>query len=118
MKLVIQGRPVAAVRMTQRSKFKSKSAQKYLAYKAQIGWEAKARGAKASHAPYRVKATAYISHKKRDMDVDNLAKSFLDGLNGIAWHDDRQVIGLTVEKVYVNHEYQERAEIEIEEVGA
>lgn len=33
-------------------------------------------------------------------DVDNLAKSVLDALNGIAWMDDGQVCILTVRKSY------------------
>ena len=33
-------------------------------------------------------------------DVDNLAKSVLDGLNGIAYDDDRQVYSLHVLKLY------------------
>lgn len=33
-------------------------------------------------------------------DVDNIAKSILDALNGIAYYDDSQVYKLTVEKVY------------------
>lgn len=33
-------------------------------------------------------------------DVDNYAKSVLDGMNGIAYADDKQVCRLTVEKVY------------------
>lgn len=33
-------------------------------------------------------------------DVDNLAKSVLDALNGIAWSDDGQVCILTVRKSY------------------
>lgn len=33
-------------------------------------------------------------------DVDNIAKSILDGLNGVAWNDDRQVVSLKVKKFY------------------
>lgn len=33
-------------------------------------------------------------------DTDNIAKSILDSLNGIAYLDDKQVIRLTVEKWY------------------
>jgi crossover junction endodeoxyribonuclease RusA len=102
--------------MTQRSKYKSTQAQRYLDYKEQLGWIAKALGSKPSHAPFTVSATAYISCKKKDMDIDNLAKSFMDGLNGIAWHDDRQVMALTVRKVYVDSVHEERAEIEITEI--
>lgn len=33
-------------------------------------------------------------------DTDNIAKSILDSLNGIAYKDDKQVTRLTVEKRY------------------
>jgi Holliday junction resolvase RusA-like endonuclease len=33
-------------------------------------------------------------------DTDNIAKSILDSLNGIAYKDDKQVVKLTVEKRY------------------
>ena len=33
-------------------------------------------------------------------DTDNIAKSILDSLNGIAYLDDKQVIKLVVEKYY------------------
>lgn len=35
---------------------------------------------------------------KRDMDLDNAEKSALDGLNGIAYADDRQVVELISSK--------------------
>lgn len=33
-------------------------------------------------------------------DGDNLAKTVKDALNGLAWHDDSQVVSLLVEKKY------------------
>jgi Holliday junction resolvase RusA-like endonuclease len=33
---------------------------------------------------------------KRRRDLDNIAKSILDGCNGVLWADDAQVDGLTV----------------------
>lgn len=33
-------------------------------------------------------------------DVDNVAKAVLDALNHAAWHDDKQVVQLTVNKRY------------------
>lgn len=33
----------------------------------------------------------------KNMDIDNIAKSILDGLNGAAYKDDRQVKKLTIE---------------------
>ena len=34
-------------------------------------------------------------------DLDNLVKAVLDGLNGIAWHDDAQIVELHISKKYV-----------------
>ena len=33
-------------------------------------------------------------------DIDNLAKSILDGFNGVIWKDDSQIVSLHVTKVY------------------
>lgn len=33
-------------------------------------------------------------------DIDNLAKSVLDGINGVIWRDDSQIVSLHVTKVY------------------
>jgi hypothetical protein len=38
-------------------------------------------------------------------DVDNLAKSVLDALNGIAWDDDSQVVDLRVIKAFGPMDY-------------
>lgn len=35
-------------------------------------------------------------------DLDNLAKSVLDGLNGVVWADDSQIVSLHVTKVYAS----------------
>ena len=45
-------------------------------------------------------------------DLDNIAKSVLDSLNGLAYKDDSQVVILNIEKHYGDP----RVEIEIEEV--
>ena len=44
-------------------------------------------------------------------DIDNVAKAVLDGLNGIAFEDDKQVINLRIAKAYAN---EARLEIEVE----
>lgn len=43
--------------------------------------------------------TGYVPYDKKP-DCDNLAKSVLDGLNGVAWIDDKQVVSLKVKKYY------------------
>jgi crossover junction endodeoxyribonuclease RusA len=115
IRLVVPSRPVPAVRMTQRSKFVSRQAQRYLTYKNYIGWLAKVEKIKRAEGPVEVKAIAYL-HGLRESDADNLAKAYLDSLNGIAWIDDRQVRKLTIEKVKVDTAKEQRSEIEIYEV--
>lgn len=115
IRIVVPGRPVPAVRMTQRSKYMSKQAQRYLAFKEAVGWNAKACGVrKPIEGDVHVRAVAYIM-PNRDVDVDNLGKAYLDGLNKVAWIDDAQVMKLTVEKRWVFEDEEQRSEIEIQE---
>jgi Holliday junction resolvase RusA-like endonuclease len=53
-----------------------------------------------------------IRHTKK-CDADNLAKSILDALNGIAYYDDSQVCELLVRKYYSDNP---RVEILISEI--
>lgn len=46
-------------------------------------------------------------------DVDNLAKSILDALNGIAYKDDSQVVDLVVQKFWSE---EPRVEVVLEEI--
>ena len=46
-------------------------------------------------------------------DTDNIAKIILDSLNGIAYHDDAQIVRLTVQKSYSR---EPRVLVEISEV--
>ena len=41
-----------------------------------------------------------LIHHAVKPDLDNLAKSVLDALNGVAWHDDAQIVELHVQKHY------------------
>ena len=45
-------------------------------------------------------------------DVDNYIKSTLDGLNGLLWEDDRQIVDIIAHKYYSD---QPRIEIKVEE---
>lgn len=38
-------------------------------------------------------------------DCDNIAKNINDALNGIVYPDDKQIVSLTVNKLYSNNEY-------------
>ena len=82
-----------------------------------MGWVAKSSGCQPAEGPVSVVLDIYI---RRRMDVDNVAKSVLDGLNGVAYEDDDQVIELLVRKHKVTRKEEERVEIEIrdfKEVG-
>lgn len=48
---------------------------------------------------YNMMVEGKIRHTKK-CDADNLAKSILDALNGIAFYDDSQVCELSVSKLY------------------
>lgn len=48
-------------------------------------------------AKYEVSIAIYYKDNRR-RDIDNVAKSILDGLNGIAWIDDAQVDSLSIDR--------------------
>lgn len=54
---------------------------------------------------FHLSRPASVSVKKRPYpickpDLDNFIKAAKDGLKGIAWHDDSQVIRIAAEKIY------------------
>ena len=109
----VPGRPVPAARMTQRGTFLARS-QKYLAYKEEVGWLAKEamNGRNPTDGCILVEIWAYVSGKKPG-DIDNIAKSILDGMNKIVYLDDRQVIDLIIHR---RNALPERAEIMVRRV--
>lgn len=119
---VVEGKPVPAVRMTQRSKYADPAAKKYLTYKKLVA--ASAISAMNRKALEKIDGTvsvqidifyevpkSYTKKRKTDIyesdyqirpevrgDIDNVAKSILDGMNGICFKDDIQVVELIVNK--------------------
>jgi len=49
-------------------------------------------------------------------DIDNLAKSVIDGLNDIAFRDDGQIAMLHIQKRYCEGNSQSRTSIKIEQL--
>lgn len=110
--------PMGAVRMTQRSKWTSATAQRYLSYKKYIGTQAKTYCSEPLRRP--IQAEIHFFHpipaswsKKRQEsarvgetmpvvkpDIDNCVKGVFDALNKIAWNDDNQVVSLVTHKHY------------------
>jgi len=84
-------------------------------YEKLVGWIAKCSGCRPVDGPVAVDLDIYVRIR---MDLDNVAKSVLDGLNGIAYQDDGQVVELLVRKHKVKREEEERVEIEIREASA
>lgn len=109
---IVPGRPVPAVRMTQRSKWKNEAAQRYLEYKQTVGWAAKNKVKNPTENQVAVTVNFYFN-KGLPGDIDNLSKSILDGCNKIAWKDDRQVVEL---HAYRHKDKDERAVVEIAEL--
>lgn len=106
--------------------------KKVSAYKKQLAMMAGFEYKKAPlQGPLKVELTFYrrlqksISKKERELrltgkhrpvvkpDTDNYIKSTLDGLNGLLWHDDAQIIDLIAHKYYSD---QPRVVIEVNEI--
>ena len=68
-------------------------------------------GTTCTTEPVAVTIRLYFGNRRR-RDLDNGIKAILDGLNGIAWADDAQVVRLLAEK-HVDP-MNPRAEVEIE----
>jgi Holliday junction resolvase RusA-like endonuclease len=60
----------------------------------------------------RAMRTGVMRPAKRP-DLDNLVKAVLDGLNGVAWYDDKQIVELISAKHYSD---EPRTEVEIQEI--
>lgn len=133
MKFVIEGRPQGKARArtfwnSRTGKMQSITPQQTKSYEDLIRWSYKAAGGTylgkgqftvAIRAIYDIPAS--YSKKKREAaargeikpcvkpDVDNITKSILDALNGVAYYDDSGVIELKVSK-----EYGDSARVEVE----
>lgn len=120
MKIVIPGRAIPHKRMTQRGKFVKKDAQRYLAYKDLIGYTARPKFKNVSDKDIEIGVKVYLYGKTTPMgldgDVSNYLKTAEDGLNGIAYTDDRQIIRAYAEKIPCK-KIEERMEIFVKEVS-
>lgn len=102
------------------------------AYEEQVAWEyKKQKGKFFENKPVKIHIAIFFAPPKSmpvkefakimqgelmytgKKDIDNIAKSILDGLNGVAYIDDKQVVQLTISKKYTIGET--RAEIVLQE---
>ena len=63
-------------------------------------------GEKATKSTMKLLSEGKVFPAKKP-DIDNIAKAVLDALNKVAWEDDRQIVKLTVEKLYVDKKEDE-----------
>lgn len=80
-------------------------------YEERVAWEARAAGVTMIDGPVALRLWLYSKGRRR-ADIDNAAKSIMDGLNGVAYADDSQVVAL---HVYAMTGTPERVEVEVEE---
>jgi Holliday junction resolvase RusA-like endonuclease len=125
--------PMGAVRMTQRGKFTSLSAQRYLNYKKLIAWEAKRHVTTPIEGAVTVKLGFVYpipeswTKKKKALalnnellpkvkpDIDNVIKGVFDALNGIVWKDDNLVVQV---EAYKRYGHKALIDIEVQEATA
>jgi len=119
-KIVVPGRPIPYVRMTQRGKYVKKNAQRYMDYKSTVAWSYKAKKGPKLNGNIEIGVTVYLHGKTTPMgmdgDVDNYIKTAMDSLNKIAYDDDRQVVRAIGEKKPCKSQKEERMEIKLREV--
>jgi Holliday junction resolvase RusA-like endonuclease len=73
-----------------------------------IGWEAKLAGASPHSLPVRITIAFYMPRPKTVKrafpsvapDLDKLVRAVLDGLTGVAYADDGQVVEIYAQKLY------------------
>ncbi len=133
-KFTVPGRPVPAVRMTQREVRAAKLALKgrwpdsksltdkinaihrYWNYKETVAWVARSAGVKMLKGRASISVTAYVCGGTVG-DWDNYGKSVSDALKGIAWKDDngRYLKGGPAEVEFCDTKAEERTEIVVRE---
>ena len=57
-------------------------------------------GPVAIHAVLHPRLTKEGRASETRIDLDNCLKLVADALNGILWHDDRQIVRVTARKIY------------------
>jgi Holliday junction resolvase RusA-like endonuclease len=97
VEFTIPGDPVPKAR-PRFGKGRTFTERKTVAAEKRVGLEYLAAGGRRLTGPVEV-ICSFFRENERRVDVDNLTKLVLDGLNGIAFEDDSQVVLLVASKV-------------------
>ena len=126
--------PMGAVRMTQRGKWSSPTAIRYMNYKKDVGYQLRAQCQEPLEGAVSVDVTFILpmpdswSRKRKNAnaglpvtvkpDADNILKGLMDAANKILWIDDNQVTDVTMKKRYGFQGSIEMTITPVEVVGA
>jgi len=113
IKIIIPGRPVPKQRPRVGKNGNVYTPKKCRQYEKTVGWTAKKVFKNPYDGPVSLQVQIYLA--KAGGDLDNYVKSIQDGLNGIAWRDDRQITRLKASKT-VRPGTDERAEVMIQKL--
>lgn len=121
-RLTIDGEPVSKsrARFTKRgSKTHAYTPENVKVAEHRIAWSFRA--AAPGHQPladqtFGVTALFFNGTRQR-RDVDNMVKLILDGLNGVAWKDDSQVVEISARKMYTPIKDEARTEVLVYWIG-
>jgi crossover junction endodeoxyribonuclease RusA len=107
---VIPGRPVPKQRPRVGKGGKIYTPKKSRDYEETVGWAGKRVFKNPYDGPVSLQVKVYLADSRSRGDLDNYVKSIQDGLNKIAWRDDRQVTRLKA-GLYVQPGVKERVEV-------
>ena len=113
LRIIIPGRPVPKGRPRFGRNGQVYTPKKTREYEELVGWYAKQCMTEPLEGNVMLHIKTYVKNNVSP-DLDNIAKAIMDGLNGVAYKDDRQVMCLTVQRL----RGEERVEILLEEVEA
>ncbi|KAF1084944.1 Endodeoxyribonuclease RusA [Sporotomaculum syntrophicum] len=110
---VIPGRPVPKQRPRLGKQGQIYTPKETKAYEQTVGRAGRQVFKKPYNGPVSLQVKVYLTAPRGDLD--NYIKSIQDGLNQVAWRDDRQVIRLKA-GLFVRRGVQERAEVLIQRI--
>lgn len=113
VKITVPGRPVPKGRPRFGKGGKVYTPDRTKEYETLVGWCAKQKLKKPLEGNVAIYIRVYVKNNVFP-DIDNIAKAIMDGMQGIAYHNDRQVSYLVIQRIQGE---EEKVDIELEEVG-